>query len=153
MIDTHYRWVIVAAGGLLGCVAIGTMFSLPVLLRPISEDTGWSTTGVSTAMTIGFLALAFASMVWGGLSDRFGPRVVVVAGSALLAASTAVASQATSLIEFQLVFGLVVGAATAAEGGWEVSAARSKATRPINRASESERDITTFLRCYAEMIR
>ena len=27
-----YRWVIVAAGGLLGCVAIGAMFSLPVFL-------------------------------------------------------------------------------------------------------------------------
>jgi hypothetical protein len=27
-----YRWVIVAAGGLMGCVAIGSMFSLPVFL-------------------------------------------------------------------------------------------------------------------------
>jgi MFS family permease len=112
--QSPYRWVIVAAGGLLGCVAIGAMFSLPVLLRPISEDTGWSTTGVSTAMTIGFLSLAFASMIWGGLSDRYGPRLVVLAGSVLLAASLAVASQATSLIQFQLVFGLIVGAATAA---------------------------------------
>src|SRR6186997_1149727 len=113
MPQSPYRWVI-AAGGLLGCVAIGAMFSLPVLLRPISEDTGWSTTGVSTAMTIGFLALAFASMFWGALSDRFGPRVVVIAGSALLAGSLALASQATSLIQFQLVFGLIVGGATAA---------------------------------------
>src|SRR5687768_1725960 len=112
--QSPYRWVIVAAGGLLGCVAIGAMFSLPVLLRPISEDTGWSVTGVSTAMTIGFLALAFASMAWGGLSDRYGPRMVVLAGSVLLAGSIALASQATSLIEFQLVFGLVVGGATAA---------------------------------------
>ena len=48
-----YRWVIVAAGGLLGCVAVGAMFPLPVLLRPVSEDTGWSVTGISTAMTIG----------------------------------------------------------------------------------------------------
>ena len=114
VVESPYRWVIVAAGGLLGCVAIGTMFSLPVLLRPISEDTGWSTTGISTAMTIGFLALAFGSMVWGSLSDRFGPRLVVLAGSALLAGSMAVASQASSLVEFQLVFGLVVGVATAA---------------------------------------
>lgn len=36
MIDAHYRWVIVAAGGLLGCIAIGAMFSLPVFLVPIS---------------------------------------------------------------------------------------------------------------------
>ena len=113
-----YRWVIVAAGGVLGCVAIGAMFSLPVLLRPIAEDTGWSTTGVSSAMTIGFLALAFASMAWGALSDRYGPRLVVVAGSVMLAASLALASRATSLVEFQLVFGLVVGAATAAIFCW-----------------------------------
>lgn len=70
-----YRWVIVAAGGVLGCVAIGAMFSLPVFLLPISRDTGWSVTGVSSAMTVGFVALALASMAWGTLSDRWGPQV------------------------------------------------------------------------------
>jgi len=113
-VQNPYRWVIVAAGGLLGCVAIGAMFSLPVFLLPISRDTGWSVTGVSSAMTIGFVALAFASMVWGSLSDRFGPRPVVLGGSVLLAVALALASRATTLIEFQLVFGLAVGGATAA---------------------------------------
>ena len=112
--QSSYRWVIVAAGGLMGCVAIGAMFSLPVLLLPISRDTGWSATGVSSAMTIGFLALALASMAWGTLSDRWGPRVVVLTGSVVLAAGLALASRATSLLEFQLIFGLVVGGATAA---------------------------------------
>ena len=72
MSNSSYRWVIVAAGGLLGCMAIGAMFSLPVFLLPISHDTGWSVTGVSSAMTIGFLAMAFASIAWGSLSDRLG---------------------------------------------------------------------------------
>ena len=58
MENSRYRWVIVAAGGLLGCVAIGGMFSLPVLLQPIAKDTGWSVTGISSAMTVGFLAMA-----------------------------------------------------------------------------------------------
>jgi MFS family permease len=114
MTHTRYRWVIVAAGGLLGCVAIGSLFALPVFLMPIAKETGWSVTGVSSAMTVGFLAMAFASMAWGGLSDRFGPRPVVLAGSILLAGSLAVASQAGSLLQFQVVFGLVAGAATAA---------------------------------------
>jgi MFS family permease len=114
MSNSRYRWVIVAAGGLLGCVAIGGMFSLPVLLQPITRDTGWSVAGVSSAMTIGFLAMAFASMIWGTLSDRIGPLPVVLTGSIVIAASLALASRATSLIEFQLLFGLLVGAATAA---------------------------------------
>ena len=114
MEKTRYRWVIVAAGGLLGCVAIGGMFSLPVLLQPIARDTGWSVTGVSSAMTIGFLAMALTSMIWGTLSDRFGPMPVVLTGSVVIAASLALASLATSLLAFQFVFGVMVGAATAA---------------------------------------
>jgi MFS family permease len=114
MTDSRYRWVIVAAGGLLGCVAIGGMFSLPVFLQPIARDTGWSVTGISSAMTIGFLAMAFTSMVWGTLSDRFGPLPVVLTGSVVLAASLGLASLMTSLVAFQIVFGALVGAATAA---------------------------------------
>src|SRR6202007_308896 len=114
MTNSAYRWVIVAAGGVLGCVAIGGMFSLPVLLQPIARDTGWSVAGISSAMTIGFLAMAFASMIWGTLSDKFGPLPVVLTGSTVIAASLALASRATSLIEFQLLFGLRVGSATAA---------------------------------------
>jgi MFS family permease len=114
MTNSHYRWVIVAAGGLLGCVAIGGMFSLPVFLQPIARDTGWSVTGVSSAMTIGFLAMACTSMIWGTLSDRLGPLPVVLTGSVVLAASLGLASLATSLVAFQFIFGLMVGGSIAA---------------------------------------
>ena len=110
----HYRWIIVAAGGVLGCVAIGGLFSLPVFLRPIAQDTGWSTTGISTAMTLAFVALALGSILWGYLSDRVGPRIVVLAGSLLLTTGLALASLATSLVAFQLLFGVVVGISVAA---------------------------------------
>jgi MFS family permease len=114
MTHPHYRWVIVAAGGLLGCVAIGAMFSLPVLLQPIAHDTGWSSTGVSGAMTVAFITMALGSMAWGTLSDRVGPRVVALIGSILLAISIFLVSRATSLFAFQFLFGLGVGVGTAA---------------------------------------
>lgn len=114
MTQLQYRWVIVAAGGLLSCVAIGGMFSLPVFLQPVSQATGWSVAGISTAMTIGFLAMALGSMLWGNLSDRFGPRIVVLSGTVILTAGLALASQATSLLMFQILFGLLVGGGTAA---------------------------------------
>ncbi|HIH2747357.1 TPA: MFS transporter [Burkholderia lata] len=114
MSDSRYRWVIVAAGGLMGCIAVGAMFSLPVFLRAIARDTGWSMTGISGAMTLGFIAMAFASMGWGSLSDRIGTRPVVITGAVLLSASLALVSRAPSLLAFQLTFGLAVGGATAA---------------------------------------
>ena len=111
MDNRNYRWVIVAAGALLGCAAIGAMFSLPVFLAPMTEATGWSRTGISSAMTIAFLAMAVGSIVWGTVTDRFGPRAAVLSGSILLAVSLALASRSRSLIEFQLVFGLLIGIA------------------------------------------
>ena len=109
-----YRWVIVAAGGLMGCVAIGSMFSLPVFLSPIAQATGWSRTGLSTAMTINFLALAVTGFGWGILVDRFGPKLVVLSGGVLLGLGIALASRSQSLLEFQLVYGLLVGAGAGA---------------------------------------
>lgn len=114
MSQSPYRWVIVGAGGLLGCVAIGAMFSLPVFLRPIAQDTGWSVTGVSSAMTIAFVTLALGSIAWGSLSDRIGPRAVVLAGSILLVVGLVLASFSRSLLAFQLTFGILVGGSIAA---------------------------------------
>ncbi|HLM11939.1 MAG TPA: MFS transporter, partial [Reyranella sp.] len=68
-----YGWIVVAAGGLLGCVSIGAVFSLAVFLQPMADATGWSRTGVSGAMTIVFLTMGIASFGWGALTDRFGP--------------------------------------------------------------------------------
>lgn len=114
MEQSSYRWVIVALGGTIGCIAIGSMFALPVFLIPMATDTGWTRTGISSAMTIGFLAMALGSILWGSLADRFGPRPVVLAGSTLLALSLAICSRSPSLLVFQLVFGLGVGLGCAA---------------------------------------
>ncbi len=110
----QYGWVVVAAGALMGCVAIGSLFSLAVFLQPMSEATGWSRTGISTAMTLDFLTMGVAAFGWGALTDRFGPRPVVLTGAVLVGAGLALASRATSLLEFQLVYGVVVGVAAGA---------------------------------------
>jgi len=106
-----YGWVVVAAGMLISCVAMGSCFSLAVFLQPVSEDTGWSRTGVSSAGTLVFLAMGASAFGWGWLNDRWGTRPVVLSGVLLLGIGLIAASHATTLAEFQLVFGLFVGAA------------------------------------------
>ena len=112
--DSPYRWVMVAAGGMMGCVAMGALFALPVLLKPMQAETGWSMTGLSWALTIAFLAMAFASMLWGNLSDRFGARPVVLTGAVLFSASLWLAAHAPSLYVFLLCYGVMAGGAVAA---------------------------------------
>jgi MFS family permease len=106
-----YGWVVVAAGALMTCVGFGSMLSLAVFLQPISEAMGWSRAGVSAAATLDFLVMGFAAFFWGTLSDRFGTRIVVLAGSVILGLGLVGASQAQTLWQFQLLFGGLIGIA------------------------------------------
>lgn len=106
-----YGWVVVGAGMLMTCIGIGAMFSLAVFLQPIATETGWSRSGISTAATLDFLCMGAAAFAWGMMSDRFGTRIVVLLGSVLLGLGLVMASRATTLLEFQLLFGVLIGVA------------------------------------------
>ncbi len=109
--EKSYGWVIVAAGGLIGCIAAGAMFALAVYLQPMADDTGWSRADISAAMTFVFIIMGLSGFFWGMASDRFGARPVVLAGAALLGLGLAAASQASSPLMFQIAYGVMVGAA------------------------------------------
>ena len=106
-----YGWAVVGAGMLMTCIGIGAMMSLAVFLVPMSEQTGWSRAAISSVATIDFLCMGIGSIVWGMLSDRMGARRVVLIGGLLLAGGLYGASRATTLLELQLTFGVLIGAA------------------------------------------
>ncbi|MBZ9710756.1 MFS transporter [Mesorhizobium sp. ESP7-2] len=112
--NLSYRWVIVAAGALMSCVAIGTMFSLAIFLEPMAIDTQWSRAGISSAMTLNFLVMGLGGFAWGALSDRFGARIVVTIGAVLLGLALVLASRVGSLLTFQITYGVLVGLAASA---------------------------------------
>ena len=106
-----YGWVIVGVGIVVTCIGIGAMLSLSIFLQPIAEAMGWSRTGISTAALLNFLAMGVGSFAWGALSDRFGTRAVVLSGGVLLGLGLVSASQSGTLVQFQLLFGVLVGLA------------------------------------------
>ena len=110
----RYGWVMVGAGALMGCVAVGAMMSLAVFLQPIAEGTGWSRAGVSSAMTVSFLIMGAAGFGWGALNDRWGTRPVVLIGAVLLGLGLVAASQAATQTQFVLAYGLLVGVSAGA---------------------------------------
>ena len=107
-----YGWIIVGAGIVVTCIGFGAMLSLSVFLQPMSEAMGWSRTGISTAALVNWLSMGVGTFVWGALSDRIGTRPVVLCGGILLGVGMVTASQATSLVQFQVLFGVLVGVAT-----------------------------------------
>ncbi len=106
-----YGWVIVGVGIVATCVGLGAMMSLTVFLQPMTEAMGWSRSGVATAAMLNFLCMGVGVFGWGALSDRFGTRIVVLAGGLLIGLGMVLASQAATLGRFQVLFGVIVGAA------------------------------------------
>jgi len=106
-----YGWVIVGAGIVITCLGMGTMMSLGIFLQPMSIATGWSRTSISTAALLNFLCMGPASFLWGALSDRFGTRAVVLSGGALLGVGLVAASEAGTVGQFQILFGMIIGVA------------------------------------------
>jgi MFS family permease len=107
-----YGWVIVGAGIVITCVGFGAMLTLSIFLQPMAAAMGWSRTGIAAAALLNFLGMGLGAFMWGALSDRFGTRVVVLCGGGLLGLGMVLASQATTLLQFQLLYGVVVGVAT-----------------------------------------
>ncbi len=109
-----YGWVVVGAAALITCLGMGALFSLGVFLKPIEESMGWSRTGISTIALLNWIFMGLGSFLWGALSDRFGTRVVVLAGGGLLGLGLVLSSQVTALWQLHVTFGGMVGLAVGA---------------------------------------
>ena len=93
---------------------MGALFSLGVFLAPIQTTTGWSRTSISAVALLAWVTLGIGSFLWGVLSDRTGPRAVILVGGVLLGLGLVLASQVTALWQFTVVYGVLVGLAVGA---------------------------------------
>jgi MFS family permease len=109
-----YGWVVLGAAFAIITLAIGTLFSLGVFLKPIEEAMGWSRSGISAIAWLNWVIVGLGSFVAGSLSDRFGTRVVVLAGGGVLGLGLVLSSQVTALWQFYLTFGVLVGSGVSA---------------------------------------
>lgn len=66
-------------------VAYGVQFSFGVLIPDIEADTGWTRTQISLAYSFYVVVYSSLSIISGLVTDRSGPRVVLVAGAVFLA--------------------------------------------------------------------
>lgn len=109
-----YGWTVLAAAAAIVAIGQGALFSLGVFLKPLEDSMGWSRSAISMVALLNWLAMGVGSFFWGALSDRFGSRVVAVAGGLLMGLGLVLSSQATALWQLDVTFGLAVGFAAGA---------------------------------------
>jgi MFS family permease len=100
-----YGWVIVAIGMLAGFLASGVSnITMAVVLKPISEDLGWSRTLTAAAITAGSLCGGVMAPFFGPLADRLGPRLLIPAGAALVGLLVIALSQSSQPWQFYATY-------------------------------------------------
>jgi MFS family permease len=109
-----YGWVVLGSAFLIITLSIGTLFTLGVFLSPLAEAMGWSRSSISGISLLNWAVMGLGSFVAGYLSDRFGTRVVVVAGGGLLGLGLLLSSQVQELWQLYLTFGVLVGGGVSA---------------------------------------
>lgn len=103
------RWVPLL-GGFLGSTTCGLLlYAFSVFIKPLRAQFGWSATEVQLAYAIVVLVFGLMTFPAGKLSDRFGPRPVVVIGGAILGIGFFLTSTISSTSQLYLYYGLIAG--------------------------------------------
>ena len=76
----NLSWVILAAGFFILFFGGGSRFALGLMLKPMTEDLGWSRSTLSFAVTFFMFTSALALPVAGKLVDRYSLRWVLALG-------------------------------------------------------------------------
>src|ERR1051325_5625470 len=100
-----YGWLIVAITMVAGFLAAGVSnITMAVVLKPISEDLGWSRSLTAAAVTLGACFGGLLSPLFGPTADRLGPRLLLPAGGALVGLLSIGVSLSTEPWQFYATF-------------------------------------------------
>ncbi|EPD10493.1 MFS permease-like protein, partial [Lacticaseibacillus paracasei subsp. paracasei Lpp48] len=104
------RRYLVAIGGILLHLMIGSVYAWSVFTGPIAKQTGWALSSVTVAFSIAIFFLGMSAAFMGRLVERFGPRLTgtvaaLLYGSGILL--TGLAVQLESLPLLYIGYGVV----------------------------------------------
>ena len=109
-------WVILAAGFFILFFAGGSRYALGLMLKPMTEDLGWSRSTLSFAVTFFMFTSALALPVAGRLVDRYSLRWVLAFGATTVAVGVGLMSRVAEPWQVFLVYGVLFAVGHAATG-------------------------------------
>jgi MFS family permease len=92
----------------------GTVFTFGVFLTPMLTEFGWGRAALSGAWSMALLFSGFLGILAGRLSDRFGPRGVVLVCSLFFGLGFVLMSQVHAIWQLYLFHGVVIAIGTSA---------------------------------------
>jgi len=108
--NSFYRYLVVLFAFIIGVVMYGVYYSFGVFFKPIVNEFGWTRATVSGAFSLSLIMMGLLSIAMGGLTDKFGPRMVLTLCAFLLGIGYVFMSQIRSVWQLFLFYGVIVGA-------------------------------------------
>ena len=100
-----YGWIIVAISMLAGFFSAGVSnITMAVVLKPISDELGWSRALTAAAVSAGAIFGGGLSPFFGPIADRWGPRLLLPAGGTLVGLLAIGVSLSTEPWQFYATF-------------------------------------------------
>ena len=122
----HYAWLIVLVTFVTLITTAGFRATPGVLIVPFQDEYGWSRGSISLGVSIGLLLYGLTAPFSAALMERFGVRRVMLVALATISTGAALTTLMTSVWQYDLLWGVVVGSAT---GAVAVPLAATVATR------------------------
>ncbi len=104
-----YGYVIVIVAFMLQAVGWGVFNSMGVFFKPFMDEFAWSRALISSAFSLAMLVCGMSSILQGRLSDRFGPRVVMAVGGAILGIGYLLMSRVSHFWHVYLYCTIIIG--------------------------------------------
>lgn len=103
------RWVFVLLGLVIN-LAIGSIYAWSVFRKPLEKFFAVGATESLFPFVVFLAVFALSMPLVGGLLDRYGPRLLAVAGGVIVGAGWLLGSQSSSMTMLTLAYGLIGGA-------------------------------------------
>ncbi|MGO4568798.1 MFS transporter [Rhizobium sp. 2YAF20] len=110
--NIHYGWVVVAATFLTMLVTAGAMGAPGVLIKPLEDEFGWSTSSISSALAIRLVLFGLMGPFAAAFMNRFGLRPVIFFALTTIGLGFIGSLFMTQLWQLLLLWGVVVGFGT-----------------------------------------
>ena len=108
----HPAWIVAAVAFLALVGAAGFRAAPGVLMVPLQQEFGWSTTVLSAAVSINLVLFGLTAPFAAALMERFGIRAVTATGLVLIGAGSALTVLVTQSWQILLTWGLLIGLGT-----------------------------------------
>lgn len=108
-LKVYYGWVILLCCFTVAMISYGLQYSFGVFFKPLIEEFGWTRTMLSGVFSVYTITYGISGIFLGGLSDKYGPRMIVLIGGLIMGLSLIMTSRVENLWQFYICYGIFSG--------------------------------------------